>query len=38
MKWHNISIRVGTLAVLTAMLLRFALSGVFGGAFRALHL
>ena len=32
MKWHNISIRVGTLAVLTAMLLRFALSGVFGGA------
>ena len=32
MKWQNISIRVGTLAVLTAMLLRFALSGVFGGA------
>lgn len=32
MKWHNFSIRVGTLAVLTAMLLRFALSGAFGNA------
>lgn len=32
MKWQNISIRTGTLAVLTAMLLRFALSGAFGNA------
>lgn len=32
MKWHNISIRVGTLAVLAAMLLRFALSGALGNA------
>lgn len=32
MKWHNISIRVGMLAVLTAMLLRFALSGAIGNA------
>ena len=30
MKWHNISIRVGTLAVLVAMLLRFALSASLG--------
>lgn len=30
MKWRNISLRVGTLAVLVAMLLRFALSGAFG--------
>ena len=32
MKWQNISIRVGTLAVLTAMLLRFAISGALGNA------
>lgn len=32
MKWNKFSIRVGTLAVLAAMLLRFALSGVFGNA------
>lgn len=32
MKWHKRTIRVGVLAVLTAMLLRFALSGMFGSA------
>ena len=32
MKWHKTSLRVGTLALLVAMLLRFALSGVFGSA------
>ena len=30
MKWHNISIRMGTLVILAAMLLRFALSGALG--------
>lgn len=32
MKWHNISLRMGTLAIVVAMLVRFALSGVLGGA------
>lgn len=32
MNWQNISIRVGVLALLTAMLLRFAFSGLFGNA------
>lgn len=32
MKWYNTSLRVGTLAVLVAMLLRFALSGALGNA------
>lgn len=30
MKWHNLSIRMGTLVILVAMLLRFALSGALG--------
>ncbi|MBQ7416203.1 MAG: stage II sporulation protein P [Oscillospiraceae bacterium] len=32
MKWHKLSLRVGILAVLAAMLLRFAGSGLFGEA------
>ena len=32
MKWHKLSIRMGTLAILVAMLLRFALSGALGNA------
>lgn len=32
MNWRNMTIRVGVLAVLTAMLLRFAGSGLFGSA------
>ena len=32
MDWHKQTIRVGTLAVVTAMLLRFVCSDIFGSA------
>ena len=32
MKWNDLTLRVGVLAVMAAMLLRFAGSGIFGNA------